>query len=45
MAGLRVKGPGRAFMQTVAFKAGDVISREGDDGDAAYSSSQARWRF
>jgi CRP/FNR family transcriptional regulator, cyclic AMP receptor protein len=36
MAGLRVKGLGRAFMQTVAFKAGDVIIREGDEGDAAY---------
>ena len=36
MAGLRVKGLGRAFMRAVAFKAGDVIIREGDEGDAAY---------
>ena len=36
MADLRVKGLGRESMQSVTFKAGDVIIREGDEGDAAY---------
>jgi CRP-like cAMP-binding protein len=36
MAGSQAGASGDKVMQTVAFKAGDVIIREGEEGDAAY---------